>query len=185
MAMPRPCASRAKVNLAGHRSGSLRLTLWENRLSKNLRTPWLDSIRNKILAFAAVATLIPSLTTAWISYTENRRSLTDKITGQLQSLSAQTARELDLWLKERQLELRVFAASYEVSENVEPVLRGQRTALGRMNNYLSAVRGRVVDYDELVVIDMQGRTVNSNQAGHDPAPYLPADWRNEIKNENP
>ena len=83
----------------------------------------LDTIRGKLLVFALLATLIPSFTTSWISYLENRRSLTAKITGELQSVSAQTARELDLWIKERLYELRVFASSYEVSENVDRLPR--------------------------------------------------------------
>src|SRR5439155_1471569 len=83
----------------------------------------LDSIRSKMLVFALLATLIPSVTTGWISYLQNERSLSAKITGELQGVSAQTAREVDLWVKERLYELRVFASSYEVSENLHRLLR--------------------------------------------------------------
>src|SRR6266513_2243019 len=76
-----------------------------------------------MLVFALLATLLPSVTTGWISYLQNKRSLTAKITGELQSVSAQTARELDLWVKERLYELRVFASSYEVSENLDRIPR--------------------------------------------------------------
>src|SRR5207244_10257519 len=76
-----------------------------------------------MLVFALLATLIPSFTTAWISYLQNKRSLTEKITGELRSVSAQTAREMDLWVKERLYELRVFASSYEVSENLDRIPR--------------------------------------------------------------
>ncbi len=83
----------------------------DRAISEPLRVLRLDSIRNKILAFAVLATLIPSLSTAWVSYTQNKRSLDEKITGELQSVSAETAREMDLWLKERLYDLRVFASS--------------------------------------------------------------------------
>ena len=53
-----------------------------------------DSIRIKILVLAVLATLLPSVTTAWISYLENKSSLTAKATEELWSVSAQTAREL-------------------------------------------------------------------------------------------
>src|SRR5438046_3116990 len=100
--------------------------------------------RNAAAARAAIArttaTLIPSFTTAWISYLQNKRSLTEKITGELQSVSAQTAREMDLWVKERLYELRVFASSYEVSENLDRITRGHGApALARLTDYLRSV----------------------------------------------
>ncbi len=61
----------------------------------------LESIKSRIVGLALLATLIPSLGMAWISYVQNHDALTDKITEELQSVSAQTAREIDLWLKER------------------------------------------------------------------------------------
>src|SRR4029077_12204216 len=96
----------------------------ERAVSRLRQTRRLDSIRRKLLVFALLATLIPSFTTAWISYQQNKRSLTEKVTGELQSVSAQTAREMDLWIKERLYELRVFASSYEVSENLDRMARG-------------------------------------------------------------
>src|SRR2546427_10083729 len=101
---------------------------WEQTVSHGLRALGLESIRNKLLAFAVLATLIPSLSTAWVSYAHSQRSLTEKITGEQQSVSSQASRELDLWLKERLYDLRVFASSYEVSENLEKI---PRTEIGR------------------------------------------------------
>jgi len=86
-----------------------RSSVWEQALAQPFRTVRLDSIRNKILAFALLATLIPSLSTTWLSYSQNKHSLQEKITRELQSVSAETAREMDLWLKERLYDLRVFA----------------------------------------------------------------------------
>ena len=83
-----------------------------------------DSIRIKILVLAVLATLLPSVGTAWISYLENKRALEAKATEELGSGSAQTARELDLWAKDRRYDLRVFASSYEITENIESISRG-------------------------------------------------------------
>lgn len=55
----------------------------------------LESIKSRIVGLALLATLMPSLGMAWISYVQSRAALTDKITEELQSVSEQTAREID------------------------------------------------------------------------------------------
>jgi diguanylate cyclase (GGDEF)-like protein len=153
-------------------------------LSRLLRTLRLDTIRGRLLVFALLATLIPSFTTSWISYLQNRRSLTAKITGELQSVSAQTARELDLWIKERLYELRVFASSYEVSENVDRIPRaGGARAHGRLTDYLRSVRERFTDYQELQVVSPDGQEVAST-APRPTAVHLPAGWAAAIRRDN-
>jgi diguanylate cyclase (GGDEF)-like protein len=160
------------------------VTSWEQAVSGLLRTLRLDSVRSKMLVFALLATLIPSVTTGWISYLQNERSLTAKITGELQSVSAQTARELDLWVKERLYELRVFASSYEVSENLDriPRPRGER-ARERLVGYLRSVRERFADYQELLVVNPEGAAVGST-APQPTAVRLPHDWTKTIRQEN-
>lgn len=136
----------------------------------------LRSVRTTIFTFAVLATLIPALATAWISYRQNRRAITEKLAEQLQGTSGQAAREMDLWLKERLYELRVFSSSYEVSENVERVgARGGQQALERLSDYLRSVKERFQDYDELAVVGPDGRAVASSA----PKPgtlHLPDDW---------
>ena len=48
-------------------------------VAKYVRIPRLESIRSKILAFAVVATLLPSGITLWVSYAQNRSALEAKI----------------------------------------------------------------------------------------------------------
>lgn len=157
---------------------------WERLVSGALRALRLDSIRRKMLVFGLVATLVPSFTTAWISYLQNKRSLTEKISGELQSVSAQTAREMDLWVKERRYELRVFASSYEVSENLDRIGRGGRsTALGHLDDYIRSVRDRFPDYQELLVMSPDGAVV-ATTARQATAVHLPANWATVIKTDN-
>ena len=156
------------------------LISWEHAVSKQLRMLRLETIRNKLLAFAVLATLIPSCSTAWVSYTHNKRSLGDKITGELQSVSSETARETDLWVKERLYDLRVFASSYEVSENVDPTAKQKRQALTRLNDYLTSVRERFSDYEELIVMDMSSRAVATSAERSGPV-HLPANWINDVR----
>ena len=49
--------------------------------------PRLGSIRNRIVAFAIMATLVPSGITMGISYARGRRALEEKITQDLRSAS--------------------------------------------------------------------------------------------------
>jgi HAMP domain-containing protein len=148
-----------------------------------------DSIRIKILVLAVLATLLPSLATTWISYLENERSLEAKATEELLSVSAQSARELDLWVKERRYELRVFASSYEVTENVPAAVRaGGRAAQAagssqRLTDYLKSVRERFDDYGELLVVDPNGQVVASS--GEYPDAFaLPADWQAQLRSDD-
>ena len=139
--------------------------------------------------FAVLATLLPSLTTAWISYVENKRALTAKASEELLGLSTQAARELDLWSKERRYDLRVFSSSYEVTENVERVPRagGQVMRSGRayqrLSDYVNSVRDRFVDYDELMVLDAQGHVIASSEKQARPL-VLPADWQAQMRGDN-
>jgi len=159
---------------------------WEQRISAPLRRLRLDSVRNKVLVFAVLATLIPSLSTAWVSYVQNKRSLTEKIAGELQGVASQTAREMDLWVKERLYDLRVFASSYEVTENLERMPQGggaavaANRALRRLTDYLNSVRERFADYAELLVVDPQGRVV-ATTAKPARAVRLPPDWRTQLR----
>jgi diguanylate cyclase (GGDEF)-like protein len=135
------------------------LALWETRSGRALRAVGLDSVRTTILTLAVLASLIPALATGWISYRQNRRAIQEKLTEQLSDLSAQAARETDLWLKEGVYNLRVFATSYEVTDNIGrgPQLRG------RLPDYLRSVRERFAVYDELLVVAPDGRTVASSE----------------------
>jgi diguanylate cyclase (GGDEF)-like protein len=146
---------------------------------------WLASIRAKMLMFGVVATLIPSLTTVWISYIENKRALQAKASEELLGVSAQAVREVDLWTKELRYDLRVFSNSYEVTENLEriPQADGEPVRSGiyhrRLTDYLNSVRERFPDYSELLVLDRHGHIVASSAAQPRPAP-LPPDWASEL-----
>src|SRR2546426_3726790 len=146
----------------------------------------LDSIRSKMLMFAVLATLLPSLTTVYISYIENKRALTAKASEELLGVSAQAVREVDLWMKELRYDLRVFSSSYEVTENLEriPLANGEPVHSGiyfkRLTDYLNSVRDRFPDYAELLVLDRHGHVVATTAPQVRPVP-LPADWSRELK----
>jgi diguanylate cyclase (GGDEF)-like protein len=148
-------------------------------LSKRIRALRLETVRSKILVFALLVTLIPSGLTAWVSYTQNRKALEEKISQELLSSSSQAARELDVWLKERLYDLRVFASSYEVSEKFTRRQSGTRTTHDRLNNYLNSVRDRFGEYEELLVLDPQGHVVATSSAQRRSL-RLPSDWAKQV-----
>src|SRR5712692_4521888 len=155
---------------------------WEDVVATGLHVLRLESIRSKILAFALLATLIPSVSTAWVSYLQNKRALTEKISQDLQTASAQISNAMDLWLKSQIYNLRVFAASPEVSGNLARLGGGGRV-LRRVNDYLTSVRQKFPDYVILVVVDPQGRVIAGNARATTAVP-LPADWLAQIRNDN-
>ena len=168
----RPALAHSSVSLLG-----VRLNAITNIIS-NRRVLRLDTVRSKILVFAILVTLFPTGLTAWISYAQNRRALEEKISQELLSASGQSAREMDVWLKERLYDLRVFASSYEVTENL--ARGGKRTPThGRLNEYLNSVRERLSDYEELIVLDPRGWVVGSS-AKELRALKLPPDWAKEL-----
>ena len=147
-------------------------------LSKHLRVLRLETVRSKILVFALLVTLLPSGLTAWISYSQNRRALEEKISQELLSSSSQAAREMDVWMKERLYDLRVFASSYEVSEKF--TRRSPRDAHDRLSDYLNSVRDRFNEYEDLLVIDPEGHVVATSSSAQRVTLKLPFDWAKEL-----
>ncbi len=139
------------------------MSTWAETIVRRLRALQLGSIRNQILAFAVLATLIPTLATTLVFSGRNRQSLNDAATQELLGASSEAAREIDLWLNQRLDGLRAAASSYVVAENLAK-LRGRQgaQALGRLRDYLNSVRERLPDHEGLLVIDPEGRVVTGS-----------------------
>jgi diguanylate cyclase (GGDEF)-like protein len=139
------------------------MSTWAETIARRLRALQLGSIRNQILAFAVLATLIPTLATTLVFSGRNRQSLNDAATQELLGASSEAAREIDLWLNQRLDGLRAAASSYVVAENLAK-LRGRQgaQALGRLRDYLNSVRERLPDHEGLLVIDPEGRVVTGS-----------------------
>jgi len=139
------------------------VTVWQETIARRLREFHLDSIRNQMLVFAVVATLVPTLAITVLSSRQSRRSIGDQIAQELRGTSAQAAWEIDLWLSDRLRDLRVAATAYAVPENLARIQgSGGGDALGRLREYLNSVRERCPDCDALLVVDGRGRFVVSS-----------------------
>jgi diguanylate cyclase (GGDEF)-like protein len=152
---------------------------WERLISNALHVVRLDRIRGKVLVFAMMATLIPSLTLGLQSYGLNKRFITERISDEVRNATFQLVRELDLWLKERLYETRVFASSYEVVENIDriraTVAPGRPDEARRLTQYLQSVQAKFGDYEELLVIGLDGSVLATSAERADPS-HLPTDW---------
>ncbi|HXL85834.1 MAG TPA: diguanylate cyclase [Gemmatimonadaceae bacterium] len=156
--------------------------------AKYLPFPRLESIRSRILAFAVVAALLPSGVMLGISYGQNRRALEKKITEDLLSESGQGARATGVWLKERLYDLRVFAGSDEVANTLDRPTSGARAsaaavsqAEGRLRDYLLSLHERFSDFEQLMVVDAEGKVVASS--GEITQIRLPRDWQSILHSE--
>jgi diguanylate cyclase (GGDEF)-like protein len=141
----------------------------ERATAKVLNLLGLSRIKSKIIVFSLLATLIPSVSMGWLTYRNNRRVLEEKIAQELAYRTTHTSKELDFWFRERSYEVRVFASSYEVSENLakiyrsDPVPRGVEPPTSRLGAYLKAVERKFPDYAELLVVDLEGKVVASSR----------------------
>jgi diguanylate cyclase (GGDEF)-like protein len=163
----------------------MRLSNLEQSISKHSRTLHLDSIRSRILLFAVLATLIPSIATAWIAYSHLQQSLTDKVTREVSGASKQSGHAVAQWLKDRVYDLRVFASSYVVTENLEEMGRPGPAAPRerRLNEYLASVRERFGDYVELMVVDPRGQVLATSGRQIRPV-KMPPHWTEDLNLEN-
>jgi len=115
------------------------------------------------LAFAVLATLIPTFVTTVVSYQQSRESLAETIAAELRSATSESAREMGSWLDERLDALRAAASSYVVTENLSKIEgRDGDRALGRLRAYLNSLRERFPDQEALLVLDASGRIVTSS-----------------------
>ena len=166
-----------------------RLSSWEATAHRLLHRSRLDRLRLKILVFALVATLVPTLTMSYHSYSMNREHVNARIGEELRNASTQTAREFNLWLKERFYETRVFSSSYEVTENLERLARPPGAgrppgdAVRRLTAYLASVRAKFPDYGDLAVVDLDGRRLVPVQ-GPSVKPRLPGEWVTQIERDD-
>ena len=155
----------------------------ENRF---IQVSGLQSIKTKIIVFALLATIIPSVTLGVLSYAQNRNLLRDKIANELRNAARQTAGEIELWVKARFYDLKVFSSSYVVSENLQRMLGKEQdnierlVAVNRVKTYLQSVREKFTEYRELILVNMIGEPLvtNSSEA---PVINLPEQWFQQLE----
>lgn len=150
-----------------------------NNVAQYLSVARLDSIKSRILALAVLGTLLPAIVTLSIAYTQSRRALERRITQALVAESNQTAGAVNVWVKERLYDLRVFATSQEVASNLS---RSASVASPRLNEYLRSLHERFTDFEQLLVLDANGRVLATNEGTSHPV-HLTGDWQKTMRQE--
>jgi len=151
---------------------------WERFATRALCALRLHSVDRRVTALALIATLVPSLAMGGLFYFQNKRLLDDKIAQELQHLTAQAAQEIDLRVRERLYDVRVFSTSTVVTEALERMLRSPAQSAAdraRLEEYLRSVRDKFADYEELLVVDPAGQVLASSAERGGPA-GLPENW---------
>ncbi len=147
-----------------------------------------QSIARKVTVLALIATLLPSAAMGWLSYVFNKRILEAKIGQELSSVTTQASREIDLAIKERLYDVRVFSTSSVVAGTTEALVKGSAAARPdekkQLENYLKAVRRKFADYEELLVVDPGGRVL-ATTAETPGALELPGDWERLARADKP
>ena len=151
------------------------------QVTRYIRVPRLDSIKSRILALALLGTLLPAGVTLGVAYVQNRRALEAHMTQDLLSESSQTAAAISIWLKDRLYDLKVFAGSQEVSANLQRYTV-QGVASSRLGEYLRSVHERIPDFEELMVVDANGRLL-ATSSGRTRSVQLPAKWQRTLRQE--
>ena len=139
----------------------------------------LSSIKSKILVFAILATLIPSLGLGLLSFRQNEALIADNVGRELRALASYTSRELELWINERVHDVRALSTSNSVIDGLSAVVRLRPARSGTtpqaLTHYLRSVQEKLDPLLELTVMDAGGRVVASSAAV--PATVtLPQSW---------
>src|SRR4030095_1677217 len=76
------------------------------------------SIKTKLIAFALLATLVPSVGLGLISFGGYQAVLNDNVSHELHMLVADATGELKVWFRERVGELRTLSTAYTLSDGL-------------------------------------------------------------------
>jgi hypothetical protein len=150
-----------------------------NNVAQYLSVARLDSIKSRILALAVLGTLLPAVVILSIAYTQSRRALERRITQALVAETNQTSGAVNVWVKERLYDLRVFATSQEVASNLS---RPSAAASPRLYEYLRSLHERFTDFEQLLVVDANGRVLATNEGKAHPV-HLTGDWQKTMRQE--
>jgi hypothetical protein len=88
----------------------------DHALMRDART--LQSIKSKLIAFALLATLVPSVGLGLLSFWGYQAVLNDNVSHELHMLAADASSELKVWFRERINELRTLSTAYTLSDGL-------------------------------------------------------------------
>lgn len=148
------------------------------------------SIRNRFLIFSILVTLVPSFGMGWFFYDMTYMAMAEKTQQRFHDTSEKVEREIGLWISERGNDLRTFANSFVLIDNLTKYqdMKGGDTPpadkkqvvdpVSNIANYLDFVRNKFSDYHRLAVFDREGREIAGSAADAGARKFsLPVDWK--------
>lgn len=142
---------------------------------------YLLSIRNRILAFAVLVTVVPSLAMGLLLQNMLQSTLEEKVEQKFTDSSQIIEREISLWLKERVYDLNVFSNSSIVtnvvagyleilgSDEVDEELRV--TNVRTIETYLTSLQNQFDDYVRIFVLSRYGEVLAASETGGRDLPF--------------
>lgn len=139
----------------------------------------LKSIKSKLVVFATMATLVPSLGLGLFSFRQNEAQINSNVTRELRALTNYASREIDLWIDKRVHEAHVTAASNPIIEGLTEAYRPKADKPQKrpqaLEHYLRSVQGKLDAILELTVVSAASDIVASS-AETPGATVLPQEW---------
>ena len=139
------------------------------------------NINRKILTFALLATLIPSIGLGLMSFWRHQQVISDNVNHELRSLATDANGELTMWLRERVNEVRTLSTAYVLVDGLarEAMQRSERARIGpaEVQLYLRSVQKRLEPLLELTLSDAAGHVIASSRS-NPPRVVLPTNWPN-------
>jgi diguanylate cyclase (GGDEF)-like protein len=150
---------------------------------KSIQMAWLKSIKSKIMVFAILATLIPSLGLGLLSFRQNEAQIDDNVTRELRALTSYANREIELWIDKRIHEVYVSSTSSAVIDGLSAIVRPRESTRANMPakhppalaHYLRSVQEKLDTIRELTVVNAAGQVVASSRQAAATV-ILPDEW---------
>lgn len=140
------------------------MSVWEKVRTGALRTLHLDTLSGKFLLFTVLAALFAAVVMTLALSGGTERAMGDRVGLELRAASSDVAREIDVWLDQRVLDLRLRASPYVVSDNVVRATSGKSTAQAviRLRDYLNSVRQNLAGHEGLAILGADGQAVTTS-----------------------
>ena len=148
-------------------------------------------IRTRILLFAMLAILLPALGMGWLLNNTIHVTITEKAEQKLIDTSKIIHRELSLWLKERNYDLRVISNSfvitenftkYQVNKNLHNKSNNKQDYIKKISTYLSSIEKQFPSFKHLFLLDKSLKQFASSKTkDKDITVSLPSDTEAQIK----
>jgi diguanylate cyclase (GGDEF)-like protein len=143
-------------------------------------------INSKILTFALLATLIPSIGLGVMSFWRHEQVISDNVSHELRSLATDANGELTMWLRERVNEVRTLSTAYVLVDGLAPpaMAQSERARIGpaEVQLYLRSVQKKLEPLLELTLSDAAGHVIASSRS-NPPRVVLPTNWPNTAVTE--